>query len=161
MLALVMVLPTTRGVVEIKARLAWAPDWLSTSVALKSHSGRNTPGLVDASLTALIVSFCEVKYDCSVCSPLLTVAGTLTPFGSTTAACAVSVASPAPMTHDSIIGIHVWLMAKRVIGRVPTGSPTYLCPPAGVRSSNLMGSLTKADRSGGGGRTRGPLHGLR
>ena len=48
--------------------------------AVKSHRGRKTPGFVDPSLTALIVSFCDVKYDCSVSSPLLTVAGTPTPF---------------------------------------------------------------------------------
>ena len=73
-----------------------ALDWLSTSVALKSHNGRKAPGSVAASVIALIISCCALKYACSVISLAGAGAGTLVPFGSITAARALPPARAMP-----------------------------------------------------------------
>src|SRR5262245_52439240 len=89
-------------VVLYQAMPPGACDWLSTSVAWKSQSGRNAPGSVDASLSALMFSCCAVKYACSVISlGFDEAAGTVRPFGSTTAANDGPVASRAAKVKES------------------------------------------------------------
>src|SRR5262245_16537768 len=70
-----------------------APDCLSTSVAVKSQSGEKAPGSAAASVIALMVSFCDVKYAWSEIASVIDAVGTAVPFGSVTAARASKVKS--------------------------------------------------------------------